>query len=526
MSMVYHAFMSLHQYLSASARRRPDHVAVEEESGVGIPYRDLDALSDRVRDRLARLGVRSGDRVGLCLPKTIDAVAAIFGILKAGAAYVPVDPTGPPARDAFILADCGVSAVFVAAALRDGLARELERLGAAPHLLVLDGPTGGRGLEAWLSREAALDAAPPVASRDPAPEERAYVLYTSGSTGRPKGVILSHGNAESFVEWCAATFEPRDGDRFSSHAPLHFDLSILDLYLPVRQGATVVLIGEKTGKEPAAIAALIERARLSVWYSTPSILRLLTQYGRLRERDCSALRLVLFAGEVFPTAHLRVAVEQLPGAAWFNLYGPTETNVCTYHPIPTPIPPDRTAPFPIGRVCEQLEAMVVDPSGQPVARGSEGELCIRGPNVMQGYWNLPEATARAFLGDDPRDRWYRTGDLVVEEQGGIYRYLGRRDRMVKKRGYRVELGEVEACLHHHPQVFEAAVVAVEDGGGDLRVVGHVATAGGERLSIIALKRFCAERLPVYMVPDAFRLHDRLPKTSTDKVDYQTLMKWQ
>jgi amino acid adenylation domain-containing protein len=518
------ATMALSRYLSESARRHPGRVAVEEESGGGIRYRDLEALSDRVRDRLVRRGVRPGDRVALCLPKTIDGVALIFGILKARAAYVPLDPTGPPSRAAMILSDCGVSAVFVAESLRAGLAAELSGLAAAPPLVALDAPGGGRALAAWLEREGARDPAPQAPGRQPEPDERAYILYTSGSTGRPKGVVLSHRNAESFVEWCAETFAPRESDRFSSHAPFHFDLSILDLYLPLRQAATLVLIGEKTAKEPQALAALLERARLSVWYSTPSILRLLTQYGKLRERDCSSLRLVLFAGEVFPTAQLRLAMEQLPGAAWFNLYGPTETNVCTWHPIPAVIPPERTEPFPIGRVCRQLEARVVDPDGRPVAPGAEGELLIRGPNVMQGYWNLPEQTARAFLGDDPRERWYRTGDLVVEEAGGVLRYLGRRDRMVKKRGYRVELGEIEACLHHHPQVFEAAVVAVPDASGELRVVGNVATAGGERLSLIALKRFCAERLPVYMVPDAFRFHERLPKTSTDKIDYQTLAK--
>jgi amino acid adenylation domain-containing protein len=516
--------VALHWYLGESARKWADRVAVEEESGEGISYRDLEALSDRVRDRLVGRGVRPGDRVALCLPKTIDGVAAVFGILKAGAAYVRLDPTGPPARAATILADCGVAAAFVAESLQQGLLAELAGLAAAPPLLVLDEPGGGRGLAAFLAREDQREPVPAAASRESAPDERAYILYTSGSTGRPKGVVLSHRNAESFVEWCAETFQPRESDRFSSHAPLHFDLSILDLYLPMRQGATVVLIGEKTAKEPQALAALLERARISVWYSTPSTLRLLTQYGKLRERDCSSLRLVLFAGEVFPTAQLRLAMEQLAGAAWFNLYGPTETNVCTWHPIPAEIPPEQTEPFPIGRVCPQLEAAVLDPDGRPVTRGAEGELCIRGPNVMQGYWNLPEQTARAFFGDDPRERWYRTGDLVVEQAEGVFRYLGRRDRMVKKRGYRVELGEIEACLHRHPRVFEAAAVAVADPGGDLRVVGHVATAGGERLSLIALKRFCAERLPVYMVPDAFEFHERLPKTSTDKVDYQTLAK--
>jgi amino acid adenylation domain-containing protein len=502
----------------------PDRVAVEEEGGAAITYRALDALSDRARDRLAAGGVRPGERVALCLPKTIDAVAAIHGILKAGAAYVPLDPTGPASRAAMILADCGARAAFVAASLRDALAAEAERAGARPSWLVIDDPGGGRGIAALLDREDARDPAPAIATHASAPDDLAYILFTSGSTGRPKGVVLTHRNAESFVEWCAETFSPSASDRFSSHAPLHFDLSILDLYLPLRCGAAVILIGEKTSKEPAALAELIERAHISVWYSTPSILKLLAQYGKLRERDCSALRTVFFAGEVFPIPALRAAMEQLPSARWFNLYGPTETNVCTWHPIPAEIPPEQTQPFPIGRVCRQLEAQVVGPDGAALPTGAEGELVIRGPNVMQGYWQLPERTAAAFLGDDPRTRWYRTGDLVVEEPGGVYRYVGRRDRMVKKRGYRVELGEIESCLHRHAQIFEAAVVAVPDAAGELRVVAHVATTGGAKLSLIALKRFCSESLPLYMVPDAFQFHAELPKTSTDKLDYQALAK--
>jgi amino acid adenylation domain-containing protein len=514
--------VSLQRYAIESARRSPDRIAVEEEDGTAIRYRELDALSDRVRDRLAQLGVRRGDRVALCLPKTIDGVAAIHGILKAGAAYVPLDPTGPATRAAMILADCKASAVFVAESLRESLVAEAERAGAAPAWLAIDAPGAGLGLTALLDREDAREPALPVPTQSSDPDDLAYILFTSGSTGRPKGVVLTHRNAESFVEWCAETFAPDESDRFSSHAPLHFDLSILDLYLPLRSGAAVVLIGEKTSKEPAALASLIERARISVWYSTPSILKLLTQYGKLRERNCSALRIVFFAGEVFPIPALRTAMAELPGARWFNLYGPTETNVCTWHPIPAEIPAERTQPFPIGCVCAQLEARVVTSEGEPVAAGAEGELVIRGPNVMQSYWQLPERTASAFFGDDPRTRWYRTGDLVVEEAGGVYRYVGRRDRMVKKRGYRVELGEIESCLHRHAQIFEAAVVAVPDPSGELRVVAHIATDGGTKLSLIALKRFCSESLPLYMVPDAFQFHAQLPKTSTDKLDYQAL----
>jgi acyl-CoA synthetase (AMP-forming)/AMP-acid ligase II len=233
--------------------------------------------------------------------------------------------------------------------------------------------------------------------------------------------------------------------------------------------------------------------------------------------------MVLFAGEVFPVKHLRALKALWPGPRYFNLYGPTETNVCTWYEIPRDIPPDRTDAYPIGRVCAHYRDRVVDPEGRIVPDGSEGELCIAGPGVMQGYWNLPAQNGRVFLDDSNGTRWYRTGDVVQREPDGNYRFLGRRDRMIKKRGYRVELGEIEAALYRHPAVKEAAVVAVVDPSDDgTRVRAFLSTKGGERLSIIALKQFCADQLPLYMVPDTFAFLPALPKTSTDKVDYQRL----
>jgi acyl-coenzyme A synthetase/AMP-(fatty) acid ligase len=284
-----------------------------------------------------------------------------------------------------------------------------------------------------------------------------------------------------------------------------------------------VLIGEEIGKEPLALAELIARERITVWYSTPSILSLLAQYGKLETRDYSSVRMVLFAGEVFPIVHLRAVKELWPRPRYFNLYGPTETNVCTWYEVPPRIPAERTEPFPIGKVCSHLQGLVVDERDREVARGAEGELCIRGAGVTQGYWNLPENNQRAFLQRPDGSRWYRTGDLVVEEGDFDFRFLGRKDRMVKKRGYRVELGEIEACLYRHPQVREAAVVAIPDPELGLKVRAHLATRDGQRLSIIELKKFCSGLLPKYMIPDAFSFHAELPKTSTDKLDYQRLL---
>jgi amino acid adenylation domain-containing protein len=514
---------ALHQLLDASVRARPEAVAVVDPDVGSVSYRELDALSDALRDRLQRVGVAPGDRIGLYLRKSIDAVAALQGALKAGAAYVPVDPAAPPARCAYVLHDCGARAIVIEREYQKGLEDEIRRLGGSvPPLLLLDGTRGGASLREALERAQASDPAPPGTSVDPGPDGLAYILYTSGSTGRPKGVMLSHRNATSFVDWCSETFAPTPADRFSSHAPFHFDLSILDVHVSLKHGATLVLFDAEIGKDPARLAPVIERERITIWYSAPSILSLLAQYGDLARRDLSALRTVLFAGEVFPVKHLRAVQRLVPGPAYYNLYGPTETNVCTFHRIPDRVPDERSEPYPIGKACSHLRTRVVDPHGADVARGEEGELCVAGPGVMQGYWNLPEQTARAFLADAAGERWYRTGDVVVEAPDGAYTFLGRRDRMVKRRGYRVELGEIEACLYRLEQVAEAAVIALPDEESGVRIKAFLACRDGARPSLVALKRFCAEQLPLYMVPDQFSFQPALPKTSTDKVDYQRL----
>jgi amino acid adenylation domain-containing protein len=513
--------MPLHNYLVESASRFPNREAVRDQSGTGITYRALDVLTDRLRDRLVAMGIGRENRVGICLHKSIDSLAAILGILKSGAAYVPVDPTAPAVRNGFIFHDCSVSAVLTEVSLAPALKEEMARLGTDCPVLTLEVVGGGRGLKSMLDQGDAGGKAPPGAL-NVAPDDLAYILYTSGSTGRPKGVMLSHLNAQRFVDWCSDVFRPVPDDRFSSHAPFHFDLSILDIYVPLKHGATLVLIPEAAGKEPQGLAELIAQEKLTAWYSTPSILSLLTQYGKLETRDLSALRLVLFAGEVFPMAHLRALRQLIPAPRYFNLFGPTETNVCTYYELPSPEADDRKEPYPIGVVCPHYRAMIADADGKEVEKGAEGELLISGDGVMQGYWNLPEQNKKVFLGPGGPDRWYRTGDLVAEQPDGNLRFIGRKDRMVKKRGYRIELGEIESCLYMHPNVREAAVLATEDETEGVRVIAHLVPREGDRISLIQLKQFCSQHLPLYFVPDLFQFHRELPKTSTNKTDYQKL----
>jgi len=509
----------LHQAFVEAAQRYPERVAVLEPGGSSISYAALDLLSDTLRDRLAALGVVQGDRVGFYLRKSVDAVAAMYGILKCGAAYVPVDPGAPPARNAYIMQNCGVRVVLVEAQFEERLVAELAAAGAVPHVIVLPRVGGGEGLRAALTETGTAQEVKTVASK---PTDLAYILYTSGSTGKPKGVMLSHENAVSFVDWCTEVFQPTLEDRFSSHAPFHFDLSILDVHVSLKHGAALILVSEDAGKDPHRLAQLIADERISIWYSAPSILALLAQFGDLNKYDYSTLRTVLFAGEVFPVKHLRNLTHLLPRARYYNLYGPTETNVCTYYEVQLPVPEDRTVPYPIGGVCSHLAGKVVDEEGKRVAAGSEGELCITGRGVMQGYWSLPEQTEKGFFVDPDGTRWYRTGDIVVEEAEGIYIYRGRRDRMVKRRGYRVELGEIEAGLYQHASVKEAAVVALPNEESGVSIVAFLSAKEGQRPSLIEMKRFCSERLPLYMIPDRFSWHDALPKTSTDKIDYQRL----
>ena len=511
----------LHQYLALSAASRADNPAIiDATSGTEVGYQQLDRLSDRLRDRLHAMGVRKGDRVGICLRKSIDSVAAIFGILKAGAAYVTVDPTAPAARNAYVFGDCLVSAIVIDARCAKALQAEMEAHGVPPFL-VLEESAQSLPLQACLDKaDRENGQATPVSPVQCSRDDLAYILYTSGSTGKPKGVMLSHRNATSFIDWCSEAFQPTEKDIFSSHAPFHFDLSILDIFLPLKHGASVVLIGEELGKNPAGLVATIKHHELTFWYSTPSVLRLLVEYGSLSERDGQTLHTVLFAGEVFPVKHLRNLKEILPRSRYFNLYGPTETNVCTFYEIPDAVPADRVRPYPIGRICSHFKGRVVDELGRKLPCGQEGELVVSGEGVMQGYWNMPERTAAAFVEVDGV-RWYRTGDIVTEGKDGVYDYVGRRDRMVKRRGFRIELGEIEAALYRHPEVSEAATIAFGDEDG-VKIKAFYATRHGGKLSLIEMKKFCAENLPGYMVPDLFSYQASLPKTSTDKIAYERL----
>lgn len=503
----------LHQILENSATAFPQRTAVEDLTGRKINYRELNESSNKIKEDLLHHGMVPGDRVGIYSHKTIDVVASIFGILKAGASYVPVDPGSPRARNAYIFSDCLVKLILIEkefleelnAEWKDNPVSVLKQV--AENLFLIEGPRKNN-----------------VSSDSPmniTPGELAYILYTSGSTGNPKGVMYSHKAALAFVNWCAETFEFNELDVFSSHAPFHFDLSIFDLYVSLKHGASVILIGEESGKQPMILAQLVADRRISVWYSTPSILTLLVKYGKMDKLEYPDLRLVFFAGEVFPVKHLTALKSIWKHPRYFNLYGPTETNVCTYFEIPDDIPSEQNTPFPIGKSCSHLTCRAFDDNGKEVEGSQEGELCVTGP-IMSGYWNLPDRTQHVFFTDKAGSTWYKTGDVVKAQSDGNFVYISRKDRMVKRRGYRVELGEIESALYKHASVVEAAVVALQDEEGGVLIKAFLNVPEKEQASVIKMKQFAVENLPPYMIPDRFMFLSSLPKTSTDKIDYQKL----
>lgn len=512
----------LADYIEASVDRFPNRTAIVGPDGRSLTYLELNSLAAVVASFLSCRGIGAGDRVGIILPKSIEAVAIMFGIFKCRAAYVPADWTSPVERNCTILADCNVKALFL-----DG--RLVKPLKAAvggnllPDTVVsvpYSGDEANREDECTRWKEVLLQDPLPSKATERTKDDLAYILYTSGSTGKPKGVMLTHSNACAFVDWCSETFQPVPEDRFSSHAPFHFDLSVLDLYVSLKHGSSLHLIAEDVAQNPRQVAQFIAERRITVWYSAPSILAMMVQFGKLESVDARSVRLVLFAGEVFPVKHLRCLTNLWTDPTYYNLYGPTETNVCTAAKIETPIPQERSKPYPIGHPCSHCEAMVLDESGKLVNDGGEGLLYIAGPSIFGGYWNRPEEDATRFIERYER-RWYNTGDVVRFEPEAGYIYIGRRDRMVKRRGYRIELGEIEKALYCHEQLTEVAAIARSEPDG-VKILTYVASATQERPSIIQMKSFCADLLPSYMIPDRFIFCDRLPRTSTDKIDYQVL----
>jgi amino acid adenylation domain-containing protein len=511
--------------VTARAEARPEAIALVYKSHC-LSYGGLEAAANRLARLLREAGCRRGDRVALLMPKAPMAIIAMLGALKADASYVPLDPAGPEARLARMLevSDCCciLAAGPVGPMLRDTLAAATLR--KRPMIGWLDEavPPDGELSPAFTVRDlAACPAAPPACANTDA--DLAHILFTSGSTGVPKGVMITHRSAVRFIRWAGTYFGIAQEDRNSQHAPLHFDLSTLDIFGTLRAGAELHLVPPELNLLPHKLAQFIREARLTQWFSVPSVLNLMANFDVVGQDDFGSLRRVLWCGETLPTPTLILWMRRLPHVRFTNLYGPTETTVASsYYTVPR-CPADPREPIPIGTACDGEELLILDEGLRPVDAGQTGELYIRGAGVSPGYWRDPLKTRSAFRpypgATDPQDRIYRTGDLARRSADGLFYYVGRADTQIKSRGYRIELGEIEAALHSLPGLHESAVVAIPSEGfeGWLICCAYVPAPDCD-VSPASLREGLTKLIPGYMLPARWMRHDVLPRNANGKID--------
>ena len=476
---------------------RPAAPAVVFE-GESLSYAELDARANQLAHHLVRHGVGPDVIVGVQLERSVELVVALLAVLKAGGAYLPLDPSYPADRRAFMVADARVP------------------------IVIARGPVdfGGRVID--LERDAAVIAAEPATriDREPVADNLAYIIYTSGSTGRPKGVLVPHAQVMRLMSSTAAWFHFDERDVWTCVHSQAFDFSVWEIWGALMTGGSVVMVSERVRRAPDELLALIAAERVTVLNQIPSAFRHLIA-AATRTPTPLALRLVIFGGEALELRNLAPWFERYPRAPQLvNMYGITETTVhVTYRPI-DPAECLTTKGSPIGVPIPDLELHVLDGALHPA---DEGELYVGGAGLARGYHDRPALTATRFVPDPfsraPGARLYKTGDLARRLPDGTFEYLGRNDTQVKIRGYRIETGEIAAQLNTHPAVREAAVVARGD-GDDRRLVAYLATTAP--VSTDELRTYLADTLPRFMIPSAFVRVDALPVTPSGKLDLNAL----
>ncbi|MGV9372155.1 amino acid adenylation domain-containing protein [Micromonospora tulbaghiae] len=496
---------TLHGPIEERAAATPDAVAVTID-GHSRTYAELNAQANRVAHRLRAAGVGPETLVGVCAERSVELVAGLLGVLKAGGAYLPLDPEYPADRLAFMVGDADAPVVLVQSHLRD----VLPDTGAT--VLELDDATVWTG-------QPETDPAPAAG-----PENLAYVIYTSGSTGRPKGVPNTHRGIVNRLDWMQKTYGLSADDAVLQKTPASFDVSVWEFFWPLRTGARLVLAKPGGHKDAGYLRDLLVSERITTAHFVPSMLTVFLAEDGVEA--ATALRRVICSGEELPLASAADFTARLPWCGLHNLYGPTEAAIDV---TAWACEPDRLAQVtsvPIGAPIANLRLHVLDPSGAQCPVGVAGELHIGGVGLARGYHRRPALTAEKFVpdpySDEPGARLYRTGDLarwVVGPDGaGVIEFLGRIDHQVKLRGLRIELGEIESALREQPGVTEATVIVREDSPGDKRLTAYLVGAAEHA----ALKAALKDTLPEYMVPAAFVTLDALPLTPNGKLDRKAL----
>ncbi|MBS0151275.1 MAG: amino acid adenylation domain-containing protein [Nitrospira sp.] len=492
------------ELIYAQAQRTPAAAAVRFDEQV-LSYGALWRRSAVLAAELRRQGVGPDVLVGLCAERSLDMVIGLLGILQVGGAYVPIDPSYPAERIAYMLADAAPSVLLTQPALR----------GTLP-------PFAGVCLDlsaAMLEEFEPADLSPTPVRLD----QLAYTIYTSGSTGRPKGAGNTHGGLLNRLQWMQDYFSLTPADRVLQKTPFSFDVSVWELFWPLMTGAELVLALPDEHKDGVRLKERIVGQRITTLHFVPPMLQAFLETPGV-EVCAGTLKRIVCSGEALSAAVQRQCWARLPGVELHNLYGPTEAAIdVTVWSCNPSAPAD---PIPIGRPIANTQIYLVDQRGEPVPIGVPGELHIGGVNVARGYHRRPALTAERFVPDafsaEPGGRVYRTGDLARYRPDGAIEYLGRLDHQVKIRGVRIELGEIESCLLHHPAVHEAVVVAQDTASGHKRLAGYVVPRAGHELSEETLRHWVSARLPEAFVPGVVLVLDALPLTPNGKVDRKAL----
>lgn len=492
-----------------------------------ISYEQLWLRMNQVAYLLKDLGVQRGNRVGIYVYRSLETAIAMYGIMQAGAVYVPLNPYAPIVRTQFVMKDCGINYIITnkaqARKIHDVVIKENQAL---VQTVIGYKPNEKKhpAIQYFSWEEVQQISINSTFSRKLLERDLAYILYTSGSTGVPKGIMHTHYSGLSYAKLVADTYGINSTDRIGNHAPIHFDISTLAYFAGPLTGATTIIASEPHIKMPASLSQLIEKEAISTWYSVPYALIQMMEKGALEERNWEALRWILYAGEPFPTKHLRTLMHLLPKAKFSNIYGPTETNQCTNYDIPAP--PITDDPISIGTTWGNTEALIVDKNNEEVKDGEIGELLIRSATMMKGYWGREALTEKSLFIRKPiagfEEVFYRTGDLVKRENDGNLTFLGRKDRQIKTRGYRVELDEITSILLKETGIAEVAVYPIQNEEGIILIAAAVTLIEGNETSEDKLKKYLGDYLPWYAVPAQIIITDNLPRTSTGKIDFKCL----
>ena len=498
--------LTLHGLFEAQVEKTPEAIALVFEQKQ-LTYRELNERANQLAHYLRSLNVTPEMLVGICLERSIEMIVGILGILKAGGAFVPLAPSQPQERLAFILADTKVEVLLTLKKLVVGIPVPPS------HLVCLDTEYENIATKSKNNPKSGVQS-----------ENLAYTIYTSGSTGQPKGVMVNHQAICQGFLWMQKIFPITQQDRILQKLPLTFDFSFWELFWPLMTGACVVLAQPGGEKDSAYLVKLILRQEISILVFVPSVLQVFLSEEGLK--TCKNIRMVFTSGEPLTSALKARFFNQLPNCQLYDLFGATENIIVTYWPCQ---PEEKLSGFPQGRPFPNLSIYVVDEQLQPVSVGETGELLVGGWGLARGYLNRPELTAQKFISDPFNDqrqgRFYRTGDKVRYLSDGTIEILGRIDNQVKIRGFRIELGEIEEKLSQHPAVKQVVVIAREDVAGDKRLVAYVllhSSQESEAKSISSLRHFLKQQLPDYMIPSSFVVLETLPLNPNGKVDRRAL----